>query len=265
MPQLASSFRSTDVLYALGRPGRPDSPRVLLWACLAAVAACLVSASGCGMNSKAQNASGVRLYQQGFYPGASQRFQQAMYNDPTNADSYYNMAATLHKTGRVNQNPSDLEQAESYYNQCLDHDGNHRDCYRGLAVLLSEQGRAEEAFRLIEGWAMRSPGLADPKIELARLFEEYGEKESAQENLLEALAVAPNNSRALAALGKLREENGDQAQALAVYQRSLMHNRYQPDVSARVAALQPAFGSQVLAPTTVGGSRTVTSQQPTFR
>src|SRR5918993_803628 len=46
----------------------------------------LVAATGCGLNAQAQNASGVRLYQQGFYPGAQQRFQQAIQNDPTNAD-----------------------------------------------------------------------------------------------------------------------------------------------------------------------------------
>ena len=44
--------------------------------------------------------------------------------------------------------------------------------------------------------------------------------------------------RALAALGKLREESGDPVQALANYQRSLGFNRNQPEVAARVAALQ---------------------------
>jgi tetratricopeptide (TPR) repeat protein len=129
-------------------------------------------AAGCGLNAKTQNAAGVRMYQQGFYQGAQQRFQQAIYNDPMNADSYYNMAATLHKIGRVNQSQAELDQAESFYNQCLDHSPNHRDCYRGLAVLLSEQGRSEEAFRLMQGWCMRSPALPDAKIELARLHQE---------------------------------------------------------------------------------------------
>src|SRR5688572_11131387 len=104
------------------------------------LAALLPILAGCGLNSKTQNSAGVRMYQQGFYQGAQQRFQQAIYNDPSNADGYYNMAATLHKIGRVNQTQSELDQAESFYNQCLDHSPNHRDCYPGLAVLLSEQG-----------------------------------------------------------------------------------------------------------------------------
>lgn len=223
-------------------------------------------AAGCGFNAKSQNAAGVRMYQQGFYAGAQQRFQQAIYNDPTNADSYYNLAATVHKVGRVNQSQTELDQAESYYNQCLDHSANHRDCYRGLAVLLSEQGRSEEAFRLVQGWSMRSPALPDPKIELARLHQEYGDKESAKSSLLEALTVDPNNSRALAALGKLHEETGNLAQALSDYQRSLMYNREQPEVASRVAVLQPAFGNQMLAAPTVGGTRAVQMQnQPVFQ
>jgi tetratricopeptide (TPR) repeat protein len=223
-------------------------------------------ASGCGFNAKTQNAAGVRMYQQGFYAGAQQRFQQAIYNDPANGDSYYNLAATLHKIGRVNQSQSELDQAESYYNQCLDHSPNHRDCYRGLAVLLSEQGRSEEAFRLVQGWSMRSPSLPDPKIELARLHQEYGDKESAQTSLLEALTVDPNNARALAALGKIHEETGNMAQALSDYQRSLMANNQQPEVAARVAVLQPAFGNRLLAPPTVTGTRTVQNQnQPIFK
>jgi tetratricopeptide (TPR) repeat protein len=227
--------------------------------------AAVVTASGCGLNSQAQNAAGVRLYQQGFYPGAQQRFQQAIQNDPTNADGYYNMAASYHKQAAQTQQTSDLDQAENYYNLCLDYNPNHRDCYRGLAVLLSEQGRSEEAFRLMEGWALRNPALADPKVELARLFQEYGDKQAAEGHLLEALTVDPNNSRALAALGKLREEAGQPEQALAVYQRSLMNNRFQPEVAARVATLQPVYGSRVLGAPTVGGSRMVNSQQPTFR
>ncbi len=240
---------------------------VRLWIQRLGLAALLpLLAAGCGLNSKTQNAAGVRMYQQGFYQGAQQRFQQAIYNDPSNADSYYNMAATVHKIGRVNQSQSELDQAESYYNQCLDHSPNHRDCYRGLAVLLSEQGRSEEAFRLMQGWSMRSPALPDPKIELARLHQEYGDKEAAKTQLLEALTVDPNNSRALAALGKIHEETGNLAQALSDYQRSLMYNHQQPDVAARVAVLQPAFGNRMLAPPTVGGSRTVQNQsQPIFR
>ena len=231
----------------------------------ALLAACfLCSALGCGMNSRGYNAAGVRMYQQGQYGGALREFQQAIYTDPANADGYYNLAATLHKQGLQTNNPTDLEQAERYYNQCLDHLPEHRDAHRGLAVLLVEQNRSEEAFRLVEGWCMRNPGSSDAKVELGRLYQEFGDRDAAKEHLLEALAINANDSRALAALGRIHEETGNPTQALSAYQRSLYHNRFQPEVSARVAALQPGFGSPALAPT-ANGTRTVNAQQPVFK
>ena len=84
----------------------------------------------------------------------------------------------------------------------------------------------------------RQPGSADAKIELARLNDEFGNRQAAKEHLIEALAVQPDNPRALTALGKIREDAGDKAQALANYQRSLWQDNRQPQVAARVTALQ---------------------------
>jgi tetratricopeptide (TPR) repeat protein len=214
--------------------------------------------TGCGLTSKAQNAEGVRLFEQGAYPTAIQNFQSAIYNDPRNANAYYNLGATYHRLGNANSRQTDLDQAEMYYHQALDQNYNHTDTHRGLAVLLVEQERSDEAFELLEGWSFRSPQLADPKIELARLYEEFGEPDTAQQRLQEALAVEPSNSRALAALGRLREQAGDLTQALADYQRSLWSDRFQPEVAARVAALQQQLGrSTVASAPALGPSRTV--------
>lgn len=202
-----------------------------------------VLAAGCGQTqSRVANSDGVRLYQQSYYQGALQRFQQALQADPNNADSYYNVAATYHQMGKANQKQSDLDQAEHFYNQCLDHNPNHRDCYRGLAVLLKDENRSEEAFRLMEGWVSRSPTVADAKIELARLYDEGGDLAQAKQNLVQAISNDPNNARALAALGKVQEQLGETDQALADYQRSLWHDRFQPQLASRVSALQSAMG-----------------------
>ena len=219
--------------------------------------------TGCGeIDAQARNAEGVRLFEQSRYPEAAREFQEAMYDDPCAANAYYNLAATYHRTGRLERRPADLAQAESYYNLCLDRNPGHADCYRGLAVLLAEQGRHDEAFRLIEGWVQRQPCSADAKIELARLNEEYGNRQVAKEYLIEALAVEPDNPLALTALGKIREDAGDTAQALANYQRSLSQDNRQPQVAARVSALQ-AGGTCGCAPAPAGttGTRVVDRDQ----
>jgi tetratricopeptide (TPR) repeat protein len=195
-------------------------------------------APGCSqVTAQAFNSEGVRLYQGGNYQQAAEKFQNAIASDPKSATNYYNLAASLHKSGKLANRPDDLVQAERLYNQCLDYDPNHAEAYRGLAVLLVDTNRQDAAYRLLEGWAARSPQLADPRIELARLLEESNNTEQATARLAEALSIDPQNSRALTALGRLREMSGDRAQALANYQRSLAINRYQPEVSARVASL----------------------------
>jgi tetratricopeptide (TPR) repeat protein len=217
------------------------------------------------MNSQALNAEGVRLYQLGNYQQAAAEFERAIATDPKSGTGYYNLAAALHKTGKLAGNQQQLAQAERLYNQCLEYDPNNAECYRGLAVLLAETGRKDAAFRLLEGWAGRSPQLADPRIELARLLEESSKPDQATARLVEALAIDPHNARALSALGRLREASGDRAQALANYQRSLAINRFQPEVEARVAALQAAGAGAPASPLVMpqGGTRTAEQWQST--
>ena len=148
-------------------------------------------------------------------------FKQATYSNPKDADGYYNIAATYHRMGRQEHCESDLKQAEKFYNDCLDRNPNHTECYRGLAVLLAERGDKDAAFRLVQGWADREPKSADAKVELARLYDEFGNRQAAQDCLYEAIEAQPDNARALTALAKMRDDAGDKAQALANYQRSL--------------------------------------------
>lgn len=209
-----------------------------------AVMVVVALASGCrNMASSSLNTEGVQLYQQGNYQQASDRFQQAIAKDPGSAGGYYNLAAALHKTGTLYNRPNDLRQAELLYNQCLERDPNHGECYRGLAVLLTETNRGTDAVRLLESWSVASAGSAEPRIEMARLYEEFGQIEQAKSKLVEALAGDPHNARALTALGRLRDQQGDHAQALANYQRSLQINRFQPQVTSRIAALQGALNA----------------------
>lgn len=209
----------------------------------------VTAGSGCNMISHSKNSEGVRMFDQAYYQGAQQRFQQAIQADPTNPDGYYNLARTYHQLGKLHNQKTDYQQAESYYHQCLDHEPNYQDCYRGLAVLLVEQGRSADAFKLMEGWASRSPSTSPPKIELARLNEEAGNREAAKQQLIEAVNIDPMNARALAALGKLREDSGETAQALANYQRSLQVDPHQPQLASRIGALSTPVAPLVASPT----------------
>jgi tetratricopeptide (TPR) repeat protein len=217
--------------------------------------------------AQGRNAEGVRLFDQGRYQEAIEQFELAVNYDPNKADGYYNLASVYHRLGASTGDRSQLAQAEHYYNQCLDRDEHHRHCYRGLAVLLVEQERSEEAFRLLEGWTDRNPMSPEPKIELARLFEEFGDRETAKAHLLEGLSCDPENARALAALGRIREQMGEHALALNDYQQSLWQDRFQPEVAARVAALQSTLGPTPATTinTPPGGTRIVSRNSTPLR
>ncbi len=220
------------------------SAYVLGW--IALLAAC----TGCNMSARMRNTRGVREYRLGKYNEAMQKFQRALAADPNNADAYYNLASTYYMMAQQNGDRSLMQQSEGLYHQCLDNDPDHVACYRGLASLLVATDRKDSAFTMMRRWGERSYGSAEPRIELARLYEEFGEKDAAVQCLTDALQVDAKNSRAWAALGRLREEKGDYVQALADYQQSYDLNRFQPGISQRIASLQkPAPNSgQALPP-----------------
>jgi len=216
--------------------------------------------SGCQWAASGQNAQGARLYEQGQYTGALQQFQKVIETDPQNADGYYNLAATTHRLGNQRGQAELLQQSEALYNQCLDHDPNHIECHRGLAVLLKDTGRTDRAFALMKNWASQNPHFAEPRVELARLYEESGDMNTALKYLEDSVQIDANNSRAWLALGRMREQTGDLRQALQNYQHSLAINNMQPAAAARVAAINQMLNAQPMPSQTIPGGGDNTNQ-----
>lgn len=210
-----------------------------------AVAAVLAmtTLAGCHMSTGGLNQAGRRNYQTGNYQAAIQKFQKVLAKDPNNANAYYNLAATYYQIGKKQNAPNFLQQSESLYHQCLDLTPDHTDCHRGLAALLVDTNRPQAAFTLLKRWAARSPEIPEPRIELARLYEEFGDNEIATRHLTDALHINPSSSRAWAAVGRLRERDGNLAQALSNYQQAFNLNRQQPGIASRIASLQQSIST----------------------
>ncbi len=198
------------------------------------------------------------MYQQGHFSPALQRFQKALATNPDNPDAYYNLARTTHHLAKQRNDQDAYDQAETLYNQCLDLDGAHVDCYRGLAVLLVETDRPDRAFKLLENWALLNPTSSDPRVELARLYDEFGETETAKMHLNEALTINQYDPRAWAALGRIRDDRGEYDQALANYRRALNLNQFQPALAERVATLSRSLHEDI-GIGGPGGTRTVSN------
>jgi tetratricopeptide (TPR) repeat protein len=230
----------------------------------------LTALTGCQFTARGQNLDGVRQFQIGDYQGAATHFQQALKINPRNADAYYNLGALYHRYAEMQKNPQLFQQAETYYQQCLLIDPNHPDCRRGHAVLLAETNRTNEAYQAIRRWAEMSPTSAEPQVELARLYQESGDRQSAEVYLQQALQIDPNNARAWTAMGKLREDAGQYSEALANYQKAHQINPTQTGAYQRIADLQSrgVYASPILGPLPAGapsGTRMVNAPGPMRR
>ena len=211
-----------------------------------------------GCVSQNQTAEGVRFYGQAQYDAAMTAFQSALKENPNDPNALYNVAATYHQSakaslasGQAATAQQQYEQAAQYYQLCLSKNGNHADAYRGLAALYMDCQNADAAFQLLIGWSNANPASAEPKLELARLYQEFAQicmiqgrtdvvqdcRKASEQLLQQILATEPTNYRALRALGFLKEQSGDVSGAVYEYQRSLQAYPQQKDLEERMTAL----------------------------
>ncbi|MBM81352.1 MAG: hypothetical protein CMJ78_12285 [Planctomycetaceae bacterium] len=191
----------------------------------------VIALSGCHiMSGHAKNETGALYYEQGNFTAARQYFQQAVLDNPENPDYIHNLASAIRKQG-------DMVTAERTYRHALNMRPSHQPSYHSLATLLVQQNRGTEAVDLMSAWADTQPYTAEPHVELAWLKREMGDMAGAEQSLRTALQVEPGNHIATAHLGQLYQDTGQGTRALAMYQRSLHNNWYQPEVQSRVAQM----------------------------
>lgn len=183
-----------------------------------------VALAGCQFTAQGQNMQGVERFKLGDYNGAAVHFQQALKTNPRNADAHYNLGALYHRYGETNRDPNLLATAEREYQQALLLDPNHADTRRGYTTLLVETNRAAEAYASLQQWAQHNPNSPNPRIELARLYQLSGDKNSAEQLLAQAMQIDPNNASTWTGIARLREESGDYSAAMASYQRAVQLN-----------------------------------------
>ena len=206
------------------------------------IGCCLLFASGCNLGVQQHNVSGSQAYQSGQYAQAINQFQQALQANPRDSNAYYNLAASYYSLGKQSKNSQWLQQAEQLYRQSISLNVQHVDAHRGLSALLIETGREKFAFDLLNDWKARYPNSAQPTIELARVYQEYGDNRRATDLLADALRLDGGNLRALKAMGHVREVQGQTNLALDNYLRVLQLDPQQGEVAQRVATLQNQLG-----------------------
>lgn len=192
---------------------------------------------GCNVANR-QNALGRASFLNGQYSQAINQFQQALNANPQNSDAMYNLGATYYTLGKQSRNPQWINQAEQFYRQAIAYNDQHVDSHRALAGLLVESGKKSYAFDLLNSWRQRYPTSAEPLVELASLYTEFGDQNQATNLLADALQVDGTNTRALKAMGYIRESQGQLNLALDNYLRSYQIDPRQVDVAQQINNLQ---------------------------
>lgn len=200
--------------------------------------AILVCICGCNLGTQRHNVAGKQALELGQYSAAINRFQQALNSNPQDANAYYNLGAAYNRLAKQSNNQQWITQAEQLYRQAISLNDQHSEAHRSLAALLIETNREKFAFDLMKEWKNRFPNATEPVVELARLYQEYGDDRRATDLLADALKLDPNNVRALKALGHIREVQGQTHLALDNYLRVLQLDQTQTAVAAQVASLQ---------------------------
>ncbi len=189
---------------------------------------------GCNLGVNQRNIAGRQAFESGQTAMAVNEFQQAIRLNPQNADAYYNLGATYYAMGKQQKNQEWVGQAEQLYRQAIALNDQHVEAHRGLAALLIESGKEQYAFDLMNEWKTRYPNSPDPAIELARLYQEYGDNRRATDLLADAIRLDNQNIRALKAMGHVRDIQGQTQLALDNYLRVLQIDNRQTEVATRV-------------------------------
>lgn len=198
----------------------------ILWVAVAA------SLCGCSpVNGWAMNQRGKSLYKQGQYQAARAEFERALMDRPYSADYAYNVAASMDQMG-------DHEAAEKMYRHALTLDPSHQPSYHGMAAMLVEDGRTEDANDLISTWAATQPYSSDATIELGWLKGETGDIEGANREFQKALQENPRNTRALKQMARANRKAGLPGEAAASYARALYMDPDLPEAKDELAQLE---------------------------
>lgn len=216
-PSAASSLRSSSPSPS-SRPTLAGAAFVALLG-LGIVAPTFV-ATGCASPSglaASRNAKGVEFYATGDYDRAVAVFQEALAENPENAETLYNLGAAYQRKALATGDYALLTQAENAYWAALERDAAPETivcCYRGLATSATTRGDAAGALRTLEDWRDRNPESIEPKLEIAYLLEAQERDDDAYAVLEEVAAAAPNDYRAFYKMGVLQERAGNVQEAL---------------------------------------------------
>lgn len=129
--------------------------------------------------------------------------------EPRNEDAMFGLAATYHRLGQV-------EQARPFYGMLLKQNPNHREGLNNFLVLVSDES-PQDALPELERLELRNPDFAPIPAQIAIVLDKLGYPDQAQEKMLRAIEIAPENLTYKYNLAVMLDHHRKYADATALY------------------------------------------------
>lgn len=150
--------------------------------------------------------------------------------EPRNEDALFGLAATYHRVGS-------LELARPVYGMLLKVNPNHREGLNNFLVLVSDES-PEDALPELERLQSRNPNFSPITAQIAIVLDKLGYTEAAEEKMLHAIELAPENLSYKYNLAIMLDRHQKYADAAEIYRSLIKASLNGAAVPASVATMQ---------------------------
>jgi cytochrome c-type biogenesis protein CcmH/NrfG/glycosyltransferase involved in cell wall biosynthesis len=179
---------------------------------------------------------GTSLVQLGRPAEALELFRRVIELAPQSPEAHNNLGVTLSLT-------DDPTGAEAAYRAALDCDNTNLPAWKNLAAVLVRQNRLLEGMQILAAIAQAHPADVESVTLIAHLYEEGGERSSAEAMYAEALKRQPDHAEASAGLARVRQAIDAEEIARQEHAKKLASLKsLRPDVARRRVVFYAAGG-----------------------
>jgi tetratricopeptide (TPR) repeat protein len=168
------------------------------------------------------------LYQQQDYKKAAEKYEEVVQNDPSMSNAYFYLANSydnLYKPSRKGEPANDeyLKKAIANYRKCADTEKDPKLKKLSLEYLVAAYGPDKladpgQAVPLIEEMIRLEPTEPTNYFVLSKMYEDAGNYEAAEQELLKAKQMRPNDSNTYMQLAGFYNRQGEFEKTMAALQ-----------------------------------------------
>jgi tetratricopeptide (TPR) repeat protein len=163
----------------------------------------------------AYNEEGYRWFLQDNLPDATRAFDEAVARDPASAPALNNLGIAAYLQGNLAQAAESLQRS-------VEHDPDNPTARYNLGVALMQLADPKGALRQFQEAGFIDPQDAWPLLQESDLYQQVGDYANAEQRARSAIQLNPSLTPAYVLLGMALYQQGQEAEALASFDKALM-------------------------------------------